>query len=391
MRQLTVQAQKVTDYVIEQRRWFHRNPELGRNEIKTTARIVEELQKMDIPVEQFDGITGCVGILKGGKPGKTVMLRADIDALPITEQNDTPYASENAGVMHACGHDCHIAMLLGAAKILKENQETLPGTVKLLFQMGEELGVESRNYVRVGALNDVDALFGMHVWASLDVGTANFQMGERMASSDRFEITVKGKSAQGNAPQEGRDAVLAAAAVVSALQSIASRINAPSNTLVVTIGMMNGGDNSGLVADCVELVGTVRTFDKRFRKKISGTMEEIVCGTAQAYGCQAELKYMYLPSPVINEHENLVSCAQQAVCKQLGEDALVSMIKAMTAEDFSELMEKAPAVFGYLGIRNKEKGIECSHHHPGFCVDEDVLPSGAGIYADFARDFLEEK
>lgn len=379
----------IADYVVEQRRWFHRNPELGKLEVKTTEHITSELHKMGITVQHFDGMTGCVGILEGARPGKTVMLRADIDALPITENQDAENASENAGVMHACGHDCHMAMLLGAARLLKEKDKEWSGTVKFLFQMAEELGVESRNYVRVGALDNVDALFGMHVWASLDIGTANFQMGERMASSDRFEITIRGKSAYGASPQEGKDAILAAAAVVSALQSIASRINAPSNTLVVTVGMMNGGASFDLLSDEVQLVGTVRTFDKKFRKEIAGRMEETVSSTARSYGCEAILNYHYLPSPVINEHEKLVTYAQQAVVQQLGSNALVPMTKAMTAEDFSELMEKVPAVFGFLGIRNSLKGIKCSHHHPGFCVDEDVLPAGANIYANFAQIFLK--
>lgn len=388
MQVLTQEAQSVYDYVIRQRRWFHQNPELSKEEFHTTSHILEELSQIDIPVQRFDGLTGCVGILKGGKPGPTVMLRADIDALPIQEVNKADYASRNPGVMHACGHDCHAAMLLGAAKILKASQSELAGTIKFLFQMGEEVGVESRKYVQVGALNCVDALFGMHVWASLDSGTANFQAGERMASSDRFTICVTGKSAPADMPQNGTDAILAAAAITGALQSITSKMNAPQNTLVVTVGMLNGGCAPDVLCDSVQMVGTARTFDKSFRRTIPEMIKNIASHTAQSYGCTADVTYNFFPSPVINEHENLVKLAQDAAKEQLGADALVSMKKAMTAEDFSELAEKAPAVFGFLGIRNEAKGLVCCHHHPGFCVDEEVLPRGAGIYASFAKDFL---
>lgn len=391
MNTLTPRAQSVAEYVIQQRRWFHRNPELSKVEFKTTEHIVEELSQIDIPIQRFDGLTGCVGTLKGGKPGKTVMLRADIDALPIQEINRGENVSQNKGVMHACGHDCHMAMLLGAAKILKACQAELPGTVKFLFQMGEEIGVESRKYIKVGALNDVDALFGMHVWSQLDAGTANFEMGERMASSDRFEITVSGKDAYGTQPQKGCDAILAASAVISALQAITSKMNAPDNTLVVTVGMLNGGENADFICDEVKLVGTVRTFDKKFRKEIPAKMDRIISHVACAYGCKSVLNYEFLPSPVINEHRNLVDSAQQAVRNQLGPNALAPMTKVMGAEDFAEFMEKVPAVFGFLGVRNRAKGIVCSQHHPAFRVDEDVLPAGAAIYSYFARLFLNSK
>lgn len=388
MQALTQEAQFVSDYVIGQRRWFHQNPELSKAEFHTTSHILEELSQLDIPVQCFDGLTGCVGVLKGARPGPTVMLRADIDALPIQEQSSVPYASHNPGVMHACGHDCHAAMLLGAAKILKARQSELAGTVKFLFQMGEEVGVESRKYVQVGVLDDVNALFGMHVWASLDAGTANFQAGERMASSDRFTIDITGKSAPAAQPQTGSDAILAAAAVTTALQSIAAKLNAPQNTLVVTVGMFNGGQAPDVLCDKVQLVGTARTFNKEFRKSIPEMIKKIAANTALCYGCTADVTYNFFPSPVINEDESLVALAQQAATAQLGADSLVPMEKAMTAEDFSELAEKAPSVFGFLGIRNEEKGMVCCHHHPGFCVDEEVLPRGAGIYADFAKEFL---
>lgn len=381
-------AKEQETYIIEQRRHFHMYPELSKLEVNTTEHIVQELKKMGIEVRTFSECTGAVGVIRSGKPGKTVMLRADMDALPITETTCKPYASKIPGVMHACGHDCHMAMLLGAAKILSMHRESLNGNVKLLFQWAEEIGDNAVYYVNNGSLDDVDTVFGMHVWLPLEAGQANFQDGERMASSDRFTIVVKGRAAHAASPHDGRDAVVAAAAVVQALQTIASRINDPLNSLVVSVGMMNGGQRLNIIADRVELVGTVRTFNREFRASLPAVMERQAKDVAAGYGCAIEFLYENYPAPVINEHPELTSLAQGAVCKILGETALVPMEKIMGAEDFSGLMRKAPGVYGYLGARNVGKGINSTHHNPDFDVDEDILHSGAGVYAQFAIDYL---
>lgn len=377
------------EYIIKQRRFFHKHPELSTHEVNTTRQIAKELANMGIEVTTFENLTGVIGTITGSRPGKTVMLRADIDALPINENPNKNYASVNPGVMHACGHDCHIAMLLGASKILSANKDEFAGTVKLLFQMGEEIGVESRHYVENGSLDGVDAIFGMHIWSLLDSGFANFEDGERMASSDRFTIKINGSSAHGSAPQEGKDSIVAAAAIVMALQTLVSRINNPQNTFVLSVGMMNGGTQFNILAGQTELVGTTRTFNRDFRKTLPKLISDMASSVAQAYGCKAETEYCFFPGPVINEHANLNKIAREAVAKQIGDTALVHMDKMMSAEDFSVYMEKTPGVYGFLGARNKDKGICCVHHHPDFDVDEDVLPDGAGIYAQFAVDFLK--
>ena len=222
------------DYIVSERRYFHSHPELGNHEVNTTKHIMAELQKMGVDeILSWDDITGCVGIIHGKYPGKTVALRADIDALPIQEADLTkPYASRNAGVMHACGHDCHTAMLLGAAKILTQHREEIHGNVKLLFQMAEEIGTESRHYVEKGALADVSAIFGMHIWATLESGTVNIDDGPRMASSDRFVIKIHGRSVHGSAPDQGKDAIVAAAAVVMGLQTLSSRVKGSTATML---------------------------------------------------------------------------------------------------------------------------------------------------------------
>lgn len=386
IRELALEQQ---DYIIETRRHLHAHPELGEHEVETTRFIKGQLESIGIPVQLFDGITGCVGTITGGKPGRTIMLRADIDALPIQENPGKSYCSVNPGVMHACGHDCHTAMLLGAARILQAHRDELHGTVKLIFQMAEEIGRKSEEYVKRGALEGVDGIFGMHVWPSLDSGKANFESGDRMACSDRFTIQIHGTASHGSAPHQGHDAILAAAAAVMALQSITSRQKNPQDSLVVTVGMMNGGTKENIVCDHVELVGTVRAFHREFRKSMPQRIQEVVENVVKGYNCTADCDYYFGPSPLINDNEELNKISQEAARKILGRDCLVSLTKSMGAEDFSVYMEHIPGVYGYLGIRNKVKGIECIAHHPSFDVDESVLYTGAAIYAQFAVDYLE--
>lgn len=381
-------AKEQESYVIQCRHYLHSHPELSTKEVNTTRFIKEELEKMGVEVQEFEGITGCVGTIKGDKPGKTVMLRADIDALPITENPGKSYCSLNPGVMHACGHDCHTSMLLGAAKILSAHRDEIHGTVKLIFQMAEEIGRKSEEYVKRGALEGVDAIFGMHIWSAVPAGKVNFESGERMACSDRFTIKIHGKSSHGSAPHEGKDTIIAGAAAIQALQTIPSRINNPFNALVVTVGIFNGGTKENIIADQAELTGTVRAFNREFRNSMPEVIKSVVEPVVKGYGCSAEVDYYFGPSPLINDHEDLVQIARGAASKEMGEDALIPLKKMTGAEDFSVYMETVPGVFGYLGCRNEEKGIIAAHHHPAFDVDEDVLYHGTGIYVQFALDYL---
>ena len=381
-------AKEQESYVIQCRHYLHSHPELSTKEVNTTRFIKEELEKMGVEVQEFEGITGCVGTIKGDKPGKTVMLRADIDALPITENPGKSYCSLNPGVMHACGHDCHTSMLLGAAKILSAHRDEIHGTEKLIFQMAEEIGRKSEEYVKRGALEGVDAIFGMHIWSAVPAGKVNFESGERMACSDRFTIKIHGKSSHGSAPHEGKDAIIAGAAAIQALQTIPSRINNPFNALVVTVGIFNGGTKENIIADQAELTGTVRAFNREFRNSMPEVIKSVVEPVVKGYGCSAEVDYYFGPSPLINDHEDLVQIARGAASKEMGEDALIPLKKMTGAEDFSVYMETVPGVFGYLGCRNEEKGIIAAHHHPAFDVDEDVLYHGTGIYVQFALDYL---
>ncbi|MFA9423800.1 MAG: amidohydrolase [Sedimentibacter sp.] len=387
---IKVSAEKYNDYIIERRRFYHSMPELSFEEVKTTKAIAEDLKNMGIEVETFPDYNGLVGTIKGSKPGKTVMLRADIDALPVEEHTGLPYASTN-GNMHACGHDAHISMLLGGAKILADMKDELKGTVKLLFQAAEESCYGAKYYVEKGVLDGVDAVYGMHIWGSLDAPYFSLESGNRMASVDNFKIIVTGVSSHGSAPHLGKDAVIAASSIIMNIQTVVSRINDPLNPLVVTIGTIKGGQRFNIIANHVEMEGTIRTHSREVRATVEKILREIVENTGKALGCKAELEYSYFASPVINDHEDINNIVRAAAVKLYGEESLVHMPKLMGSEDFAYLAEAVPGFYGFLGCRNEKKGLIYSNHNDKFTVDESVLHRGSALYAQFAYDFLEEK
>lgn len=383
-------AENIKDYIIEMRRHFHQNPELSLEEFETTKKIVNELEKMGIEVSTFkDGLTGCVGTIKGAKEGKTLLLRADIDALSVHEQTNLEFASRVDGKMHACGHDCHAAMLLGVAKILSEMKDKFSGNIKLFFQAAEEIGLGAKLSIEQGVMDNVDACYGVHVTPRFESPKINMQYGERMAATDVFKLTVEGTSSHGSSPHLGHDAIVASAAIITALQTIVSRINNPLKPAVVTIGTIKGGQRFNIIANEVIMEGNVRTFDEIFRKEIETHIREIAESVAKAHSCTAKLEYRYGTGVVLNKDKNLVDIAQNAVKKLYGEDSLVKMEKITGGEDFSLLMEKAPGIFGYIGTRNpKVPGSEKINHHECFTVDEDALIRGTAVAVQFALDYL---
>lgn len=382
-------AQKHEDYIIEQRRALHAIPELSLHETNTTKKLVEELEKMGIETISFPDYNGCIGIIRGGKAGRTIMLRADIDALPVVEKTGLPFASTN-GNMHACGHDTHMAVQLGAAKILNEIKNELPGIVKLLFQSGEEAGMGSKYYVEKGYLDDVDAVYGAHVWSGVEAGKFNLEPGERMASCDTFKIIVEGVSSHASAPNLGNDALYAAASMVMNIQSFMSRRNNPLEAAVVTIGTINGGQRFNIVANRIEMDGATRAFNKTVRNSIEGELRKIIENMAEALGVKATLEYNYLTHPIINENEQLNRIAHDAAVKLFGEDCLVSMTKVLGAEDFSHLVADRPGFFGFFGCHNEKIGAVYSNHSEFFLVDESTLYMGSALAAQFAYDYLTE-
>ncbi|MFA9423801.1 MAG: amidohydrolase [Sedimentibacter sp.] len=382
-------AKKYEDYIIEQRRYLHTIPELSLQEKNTTKKLVEELEKMGMEVITFSDYNGCIGVIKGGKPGKTVMLRADIDALPVKEKTGLPFASTN-GNMHACGHDNHMAIQLGTAKILTELKDELPGTVKLLFQSGEEVGIGSKYYVDNGYLDDVDAIYGAHIWSGTEAGKFSMEAGERMASCDTFKITVTGVSAHGSAPNFGNDALYAAASIVMNIQSFISRRNNPLDAAVVTVGTINGGQRFNIIANNIEMEGTTRAFNNDARNRIEGELRKIVENTAIALGVTAKLEYSYLTNPISNDNEMLNRIVHDAAVKLYGEDVLVPMTKVMGAEDFCHLEANVPGFFGFIGCYNEKLGTIYNNHSEFFDVDESTLHMASALAAQFAYDFLNE-
>lgn len=383
-------AENIKDYIIEMRRHFHQNPELSLEEFETTKKIVNELEKMSIEVSTFkDGLTGCIGTIKGAKEGKTLLLRADIDALSVHEKTNLEFASRVDRKMHACGHDCHAAMLLGVAKILSEMKDKFSGNIKLFFQAAEEIGLGAKLSIEQGVMDNVDACYGVHVTPRFESPKINMQYGERMAATDVFKLTVEGTSSHGSSPHLGHDAIVASAAIITALQTIVSRINNPLKPAVVTIGTIKGGQRFNIIANEVIMEGNVRTFDEIFRKEIETHIREIAESVAKAHSCTAKLEYRYGTGVVLNKDKNLVDIAQNAVKKLYGEDSLVEMEKITGGEDFSLLMEKAPGIFGYIGTRNtKVPGSEKINHHECFTVDEDALIRGTAVAVQFALDYL---
>lgn len=354
-------AAELSGEIAASRHYLHQHAELSFKEQETTAYLVEELEKMGIPVQKFDDYTGCIATIKGGRPGnRTVLLRADIDALPIQENSGVEFKSIHPGVMHACGHDCHAAMLLGAARLLWESREELAGTVKLLFQAAEEVFVGSHYYVDKGYLDDVDAAMGLHVWPTASSGRLVVMDGPLMASCDNYKITVHGVSAHGSAPNQGKDAIVAASAIITNLQTIVSRVNDPLNSLVVTVGTVRAGTQFNIITDTAVLEGTVRAHTVEARGMVEQAMHQIVDYTAMAHGCTAEIEYKYLEPPVCNSDLKLNEIARNAAVKLYGREVLATTPKASGSEDFSYIMEKIPSsLFVFLGCYDEESG--CVH------------------------------
>ncbi len=385
-------AEKYSDYIIERRRYYHQHPELSFKEWETTKALIEDVKAMGITdIQTFDDYPGFVATLDTGKPGRTVMLRSDIDALPVNEKTGLPFASRNEGVMHACGHDNHMAMLLGAMKILCDVRDEIKGgKIKFIFQSAEEVGYGSRYYVEHGVLDGVDAIFGMHIWGTVDAPYLGLAAGNRMASMDNFNIKVKGLQSHGSAPQDGHDAIVAASAIVLALQTFVSRVNNPTNPLVLSVGKFHGGAMYNIICPEVELVGTIRTYSRELRKVMKEKLQQIIESTAAAYFCEAELEFIPLLPAVINDNAELNEIALNAGLKLFGPEGVLEMPTLMGSEDFALFMEKVPGYFGFVGTRNPAKGITATNHNEKFTSDEDVLYRGSALTAQFAVDFLDK-
>lgn len=381
-------AEQSGGYILERRHYYHAHPELPGQEKETCEAIYRDLLALGITdIRKMETCHGLVATIHGGHEGKTIALRTDTDALPVTEVTGLPFASENHGVMHACGHDAHIAMLLGAAKMLNECKAELRGNVRLVVQPAEELAMGAAAMVKEGALDGVDAIYGQHVMGDVDAPCFVVGTGPRMAGAAFFTIDVEGFASHGSTPHEGKDAITASAAIINNLQQCVSRMNDPQSPLVLTIGSIESGGRFNIIANHVHMEGTVRTFDEN--TKVEEHMRRVIECTAAAFDMKASLDFRWLTRVVVHKDEHLVALAENAARKLYG-DIVKTIPPLMGSEDFSEYGVKVPYVYGIHGVRDEEKGHIYNNHHEKFDFEEDCLPRGAAIMAQFAVDYLAE-
>jgi len=389
--QIRRRAEELEEKIIADRRWLHQHPELSWKETGTTEFLAERLREMGIEPRFYEGHTGLWAVLEGGKSGpgaRTILLRADMDALPIREENDIPYKSVHEGVMHACGHDSHMAMLLGGLRILSERRDELPGNVRILFQGGEETAIGAKYYVEQGILDGVDAVYGCHIapWVNAPLLSAN--AGPRFAGTDEFAIQVEGKSCHGGMPQQGFDAVVAASAIVMNLQTVVSRRTDALDTLVVTVGVIRGGESYNVVSGHAELRGTVRTYSKEVQEGVPEKIRQVAENTAKAFGCTASLEYEKKTGPVVHTDPQMLRITHDAAVSLYGEEGVIDTRPTGGGDDFAYFLERVPGIYAFVGGANPALGCTYPLHHPRFNLDESVLKRGAAMFAQVTEDYL---
>lgn len=382
-------GKKYLDYVVEKRRYFHMNPEESLKEYNTSKVVKEELDKLGIPYISV-AETGVLATIQGAKEGKTVLLRGDMDALSVEEKNDVPYKSQVPGMMHACGHDGHTAMLLGAAHVLKDIQSELEGRVLLFFQPAEEIGVGAKMFVDEYDMKaNVDACFGIHLWSDVETCKFSFEAGPRMAAADIFKLTIKGQSGHGSMPHQTIDTTVVASAVVMNLQHLVSRNTNPQRSLVVTVGELHSGTRFNVIAGEAVLTGTCRSFDEDIYASLPEKFERVVKGTCEAYGAEYELEFKRT-IPYVENHPEISAVLRESAIKLYGEESITTYEKTGGAEDFAYLNREVPGALAFVGIRNAAKGSDQPHHNNCFNIDEDALEYGVNLYAQFAYDYLKK-
>ncbi|HLF77511.1 MAG TPA: M20 family metallopeptidase [Dehalococcoidia bacterium] len=388
---LLTAAKALRPSLVADRRSIHQHPELPYQEERTSALVAARLHELGIEHRTGIAETGVIGLIHGGRPGKTVLLRADMDALPIEEVSSEPYASVNRGVMHACGHDGHTAMLMAAARILLERRESLPGDIKLMFQPAEEGGAGALRMIEQGILEEphVDAAFGIHLAGLHYVGESVINDGPAMAAADHLHIVIRGRGGHASMPHVAVDPIVVASHVILALQTMVSRESPPLEPAVVTIGSIQAGTTFNVIPDFAELKGTVRTFSAQLQEKLERRIPELVHGIAQAMGAQAEVEYGRLYPPTIN-HVAEAGLMRSAVADAIGPESVIPSEPVMGAEDFSYLLQRVPGGFGFVGVRKREWAVPRANHNTSFDMDEDALPIGAAILASTAIKFLND-
>ena len=383
-------AKNYNEYQVTMRRYFHENPEISTKEYNTSKVVKDELTKMGVEWVPCGLETGVLATIKGAKPGKTILLRGDMDALSVTEESGVEYESRNKGVMHACGHDCHISMMLTAAKILNDHKDELCGTVKLAFQPAEEVALGAKSMVENGAMDGVDGCFAIHVWSDVESGHISCDAGPRMAAAYQYAINIKGKGGHGAAPHQCVDAAVVASAIVSDLQTIVSREIDPMDPAVVTVGVINVGERWNVVPEKGRIEGTMRCFSDYLWENLPKMVDRIAENAAKAFRAEVTTEYVRLVPPT-NNNPVMADVAKNAAKKIMGEDAPVALPATMGGEDFAFFMEKAPGAVALLGVRNEECGAIWPQHSSHYRVDENALVKGAMLYVQTAMDFNASK
>lgn len=383
------EAQDLFDFTRELRRDIHRHPEIGFQEVRTAAIVEKELNKLGLKVWTGIAETGVVAVLDGEGSGPVVLARFDMDALPITEETGASYASVNTGVMHACGHDGHVAIGLTVAQMLSKRRKELNGSVKFVFQPAEEGLGGAKRMVYEGVLEDPrpDVCLAMHLWNEKPVGWLGITPGPAMSASETFHVRVTGKGGHGAAPHYSVDPVLAAAQIVNALQSIVSRNVPPLESAVVTVTSIHGGEAFNVIPPEVVLKGTIRTFDSSVRDLVLQRFREIVTGVAQSMGCNVDINLKKITPAVINDG-TITNQVLDIAGRLLPKYAIHTSTRTMGSEDMAYMMEDIPGCYFFVGSSNAEKKLDASHHHPRFDFDEDVLPYAAGLMAASVSSFL---
>ncbi|MFS0554839.1 M20 metallopeptidase family protein [Brevibacillus sp. 179-C9.3 HS] len=390
--QLKELLKEMEPQIISWRRHLHQHPELSFQEEKTPALIAEILRGLAFDeVRTGVGGRGVIGVLRGGRPGKIVALRADFDALPIQDQKEVPYKSTVPGVMHACGHDAHTSQLLGLAAVLAAHREQFAGEIRFVFQHAEEENPGgATQMVQDGAVDGVDAIFGVHLWSMFPVGKVYISAGPLMANTDDFSIEIKGKGGHGAVPEETVDSIVIGSQIVGNLQTIASRNVSPLASVVVTVGTFNGGDSTNIIADNCRLTGTVRTFLPDVRDCAEQRLKEIAEGTAAMMGGSATVVYDRGYPAVIN-HEKETAIAHEAALAAFGPERVEQMKPLMGGEDFSYYLEKVPGAYLFVGAGNPDKLATYPHHHPRFDIDEDAMLIAGELLGRTALHYLEHQ
>jgi amidohydrolase len=377
------------EWLVEIRRAIHMYPELGFEEVKTSNLVCEWLEKFGFQVEKGFAKTGVVGLLKGKGPGKTVGIRADMDALPMDEVNSIPYASTIKGKMHACGHDCHVTILLGVARFFSTIKEEIKGNIKWIFQPAEEGGGGGRVMVEKGVLENpkVDAIFGAHVFPYLSIGKVGIYEKEGLASVDNFTIKIIGKGAHAAYPHVSKDPILAAAHLITQIHSIVSRNVNPLDSAVITIGRVNGGTAFNIIPDEIEMEGTARSLNPQTREELKSRIEQVIQGVVRSFQVDYHFDFEY-GYPVLTNTPEMSKLVASACSSGIGKDNVEILKPSMGGEDFAYYLEKCPGSFFRLGIRNEEKGIVHPLHSSLFDIDEDVLPFGVEMFVRIIDQYL---